>query len=65
MRYLIPAGGRFLAHAQKGYLQQRMGGYFNPGIEAENQREGLANSPSDDPLPFEHSQGAIGSLYSR
>ena len=51
--------------AQKGCLRQRMGGYFNPGAEAENQGKGLANSPFDDPLPLQHGQGAIGSMRSR
>ena len=49
----------FWAHAQKGFLQWRMGGNFNPGIKAENQ-EGPANFRSADPL--QHSHGAIGSL---
>ena len=39
-----------------------MEGVFNPGTKAENQ-EGPVNSPSDD--PFQHSQGAIGSLLLR
>ena len=64
LRRFAPADGRFLNRAQKGYLQQRMGGHFNPGTEAENQREGLANSPADDPLPLQHGQGAICSLCS-
>ncbi len=42
-----------------------MGGDFNPSTEAENQGEGQANSPTNDPLPFQHGQGAIDSLYSR
>ena len=46
---LAPAGRRFLAYAQKGYLWWKMGGNFNPGTEAENQ-EGPANNHSDDPL---------------
>ena len=47
MRCLALAG-RILAHAQKGFLQWRMGGNFNPGTEAENQVD-PANSRSDDP----------------
>ena len=62
---LTPAGGRFLARAQKGYLQWRMGGNFNTSTEVENQGEGPANSPSDDPLPLEHGQRAIGNLSLR
>ena len=61
MRCLALAS-RILAHAQKGFSRWRMEGVFNPGTKAENQ-EGPANSPSED--PFQHSQGAIGSLRLR
>ena len=65
MRHLAPASGGFLAHTQKCYLGQRMGGNFNPGTEAENQGEGLANSPFDNPLPLQQGSRAIGSLCLR
>ena len=42
-----------------------MGGDFNRGTEAESQGEGPVNSPSDDPLPLQHGQGAIDSLSLR
>ncbi len=37
-----------------------MGGNFNPGAEVDNQGEGPANSPSNNPLPLQHCLGAIG-----
>ena len=52
MRCLAPAGERFLARAQKGYVRRRMGGNSNPRTEAEKQGEGPANSLSNDPLPL-------------
>ena len=51
-------------HTQKDCLQQRMGGTFNPGAEAENQEKGLTNSPFNNPLP-QQGQRAIGRLHSR
>ena len=42
-----------------------MGVNFNPNAEAENQRLGLANSPSDNSLPLQYSQGVTGSLHLR
>ena len=59
MRRFTPAGGRLLGGAQKGRLRQRMGGNFNPGTEAENQGEGPANSPPDDPSPLQHGHGLV------
>ena len=56
MHCLAPAS-RNLAHTLKKAFYD--GG---TGTKAENQ-EGPANSPSDD--PFQHSQGAIGSLHLR
>ena len=51
-------------HAQKGCLQWKMGSNFNPGAEAENQRKHPENSPSNNPLPLQHCQGAIDCLRS-
>ena len=58
---LAPPSGKSLARTKKGW---RMGRDYNPGAEAENQ-EGPANSPSNDPLPLQHCQGAIGCLCLR
>ena len=67
IHHVLPRSGQWkiFGSYQKGYLRQMMGGDFNPSTEAENQGEGRANSPTNDPLPFQHSQGAIDSLYSR
>ena len=60
MHYFAPAG-RILAHAQKSFLQWRMGSDFNP--HSSKNQEGPENSRSDDPL--QHSQVAIGNLRLR
>ena len=46
-------------HAWKGCLRWRMEVYFNPNTEAENQRIGPVNFPSDNPSPLRYSQGAF------
>ena len=56
---------QFTITALKEAVYDRIESIFKSGAEAENQGKGLANSPSDDPLPLQHGQGASGSMRSK